>query len=182
MLSYWVQLPSGPSYPLGGRILRKTPSSSTYDFSRIGYARRHAIRSLDDYECSSAEIAAAFGCSTATFHRYDMDVRLSRRPSQPARLHPMSPKDAREIAIISLVRAGYTKVEIADAMNVSRSTVYRQEGLLDAVRGMISPAEKRHIHRYLKDRIIDDRTRLERRRDAKRRWNRWRRGTSRFSG
>lgn len=156
--------------------MRKKATSYKYDDTRIGYARRHAIRTLDEYECSTAEIIAAFGCSRATFHRYDMDVRLTRRPIQPARLHPMCAKDAREIAIISLVRLGYTKPEIAEAMGVSRSTVYRQEGLLYAARGGTSPVEQRHIRRHLKSRIIDNRSKLERERDARRRRDRWRRG------
>ena len=153
-----------------------------YDYSRVGYARRHAIQVLDGYACSTAEIVAMFGCSQATFHRYDLDVRLSRRPARPARRYEMSPADAREIVVIALLRDSYSVAEIAEAIGVSPATVYRERTLLIARLGETSPAELRHIHRNLKRSIIDDRSDYERAIDARRRRLRWRRGSrSRFS-
>ena len=155
--------------------MSKTSSESGYDYSRIGYARRHAIQALDDYECSTAEIIAMFGCSQATFHRYGQDVRLTRRPARPEGRHEMSPADAREIVIIALIRANFAVAEIAEAIGVSRATVYRKRELYHTRLGDTSPAERRHIHRYLKWRIIDDRSFHQRRVDARRRHLRWRR-------
>ena len=132
-------------------------------------------RALDDYECSTAEIIAMFGCSQATFHRYDQDVRLARRPARPGRRHEMSPADAREIAIITLIRANFSMAEIAEAIDVSPATVYRRRELYHARLGDTSPAERRHIYRYLKGQIIDDRSFHQRRIDARRRQLRWRR-------
>ena len=157
--------------------MRKKINDSGPDYSRIGYARRHAITTLDDYACSTAEIIDMFGCSPATFHRYDQDVRLSRRPARPARWHEMPPTDAREIVIIALIRANYTPAEIAEAIGVSSSTVYRKRELYQTRLGATSPAEERQIYRYLRGRIIDDRSRHERRIDAWRRGQRWRRGS-----
>ena len=155
----------------------KKSNESGYDYSRIGYARRHAIRTLDDYACSTAEIIGMFDCSPATFHRYDQDVRLFRRPAQSAHRHEMPPADAREIVMIALIRGGYTVAEIADAIGVSLSTVYRERELYQTRLGATSPAEERHIHRHLKERIIDDRSPHQRRIDAWRRRQRWRRGS-----
>jgi transposase-like protein len=162
--------------------MRGKSNDPAYDYSRVGYARRHAIQVLDGYACSTAEIIAMFGCSQATFHRYDLDVRLSRRPARPARRYEMSPPDAREIVVIALIRAGYAVTEIAKAIGVSPATVYRERALFEARLGDTSPAERRHIHRTLKRNIIDNRPFHQRRIDAKRRSKRWRRGSrSKFS-
>jgi DNA-binding CsgD family transcriptional regulator len=157
--------------------MRKQREDSGYDYSRIGYARRHAIQTLDDYACSTAEIIGMFGCSPATFHRYDQDVRLSRRPARTARWYEMPPADAKEIAMIALVRADYTVAEIAEAIGVSPATVYRERDAYQTRLGATSRAEERHIYRHLKGRIIDDRSRHQRRLDTCRRGRRWRRGS-----
>ena len=146
--------------------MRERTSDPKYDYSSVGYARRHAIRTLDEYECSTDEIVAMFGCSQATFHRYDLDVRLTCRPARPARWHPMSPEDAREIAIIALTRAGYSVASIAKAINVSLATVYREQTAFHDRRGAASPAELRHIRRNLKMNIVDNRSLHQRRIDA----------------
>lgn len=54
-----------------------------FDCSRVGRARREAVRELDAYGCTVAEQRAAFGISDATFHRWARDVRLRRRPGKP---------------------------------------------------------------------------------------------------
>lgn len=156
---------------------RISEAEDDYDYSTVGYARRAAIRALDEYECSVAEIVAMFGRSEATFHRYDRDVRLQRRLTQPACRYPMSPKDAREIALIALIRAGYGVAVIAEALHVSQATVYRERARFEERRGTASPAELRHIRRNLKSSIIDDRPQHQRRVDAQRRGKRWRRGS-----
>jgi transposase-like protein len=162
--------------------MRGKSSDPEFNYSRVGYARRHAIQVLDGYACSTAEIIAMFGCSQATFHRYDQDVRLSRRPARTHRRYAMSPADAREIVVIALLRADYTVAEIAESIGVSPATVYRERALFEARLGDTSPAERRHIHRNLKKKIIDNRPFHQRRIDAQRRRLCWRRGSrSKFS-
>lgn len=52
-----------------------------FDTSRIGRARREAIRRLDEFGCTVAEQRAAFGGITKTkFHRWAHHARLRRRP------------------------------------------------------------------------------------------------------
>lgn len=162
-------------------LQRNTSGVPEYDYSRVGYARRHAIRTLDDYNCSSQEIMAMFGVSKSTFHRYDRDVRLMRRPAQAECLHPMPPEDAREIVIISLIRADYEVKVIAEALGISLASVYRERTAFWNRLGATSPAEHKQHHRHLKHAIRDTRSWVERAIDARLRRKRWIRGVRRFS-
>ena len=113
-----------------------------------------------------------FGVSKSTFHRYDLDVRLTRRPaSDEARTH-ITPVDAREIAIITLIRSGEYQVSvIAEALGLSIATIYRARKLYYNQLGSASQAEMRHIHRYLKNQINnrDTRSKWQRRIEARER-------------
>ena len=162
-------------------LQRNNPSIPEYDYSRVGYARRHAIRTLDDYNCSSQEIMAMFGVSKSTFYRYDRDVRLMRRPAQTDCLHSMPPKDAREIVVISLIRAEFKVKEIAQALGATITWVYRKRDAFQKRLGETSPAERNQLHRYLKHAIRDTLSPPERALEARRRRKRWISGARRFA-
>lgn len=116
-----------------------------FDASRIGKARRKAISVLDEYQCTTAELRAMFGVSKATFHRYADGVRLLRRPTEVK--VPMSTADAREIATVALLRAGFTTTEIVEALHTSKSAVSRRrQAWLE--HHHFSPAERRMQRRY----------------------------------
>jgi hypothetical protein len=151
-----------------------------YDYSRIGSARREAIRALDEYGCTVTEQCAAFGgISEATFHRYAADVRLRRRPVKPlvpgctfdyrydaARLQERSMPggDGLEIATIALIRAreNFTAAEIINALHASKSVVYRQRSAHRERLGDLSPAQQRWRHRHLPSQLSDFQTPMER--------------------
>lgn len=177
--------PEGRCSPL---MSRKKPTP--FDTSRIGIARREAIRRLDEYGCTVAEQCSAFSVTVSTFHRYAYDVMLRRRPAkvyapgclldkdkyeipyqkkherEQAKEPVMPARDALEIATLTLLssRKTFSVDEIAKALNSSKSAVYR---LRKSPTGALSRWKKRHIpsNSYISP--------VERAREAVRRERRW---------
>jgi hypothetical protein len=165
--------------------------SSQYDFSRIGIARREAIRALDDYGCTIIEQLAVFGVKEATFHRYADGVRFRRRPSRifypgcaddpecdgdkPDEL-PIPRADALEIATIALIksRSGFSVDEIVRALRkTSNSAAYRQRKAYIERLGDLSEVEKRCSKRHLPSHLTDHQSAAEKARERERRYRRW---------
>lgn len=161
--------------------IMRSQKPTEYDTSRIGAARREAIRRLDEFGCTVAEQRSAFGISESTFYRYAFDVRLSRRPfkiyspgcqdessyEKSMSEEPVMPKqDALEIATRVLLASSrdYSIAEIEKALNTSKSAVYR---LKKAPTG----AEDRWNHRHLPSHPYT--SPVERARDSRRRTSRW---------
>jgi hypothetical protein len=159
-------------------------------------ARRDAIRALDEYGCTVAELRAAFGVSESAFHVYAEGTRASPRPAKPqvARIRPgeeedeipeilpMTPADAIEIATVALLKRGYPVSAIVEALRkTSRSQVYRlREAWITACGGhpsafcrKLSPAQYRMHRRHIPSWPDIDSSPPGRRRMAKRRRMRW---------
>ena len=165
--------------------------SMQYDFSRIGAARREAIRALDDYGCTPAEQRRVFGVPESTFHRYAYEMRLRRRPSQiffpgctseakydwEKPLPPTMPRDdALEIVTIAMIksRSNFSVNEIVKALGkTSKSAVYRQRQAYIERFGILSPAEVRWHSRHLPSHLTNYLSPAEKTRETKRHERRW---------
>lgn len=164
-----------------------------FDCSRVGRARREAIGELDEYSCTVAEQRAAFRVSEATFYRWAFDTRLRRRPATRPSRPPwtmesllgmesvaeqgeeepaesvMPASDALEIATRALLAShrNYSVPEIVEALNTSKSAVYR-------LKTAPTVAASRWRHRDVRVNAYE--TQLERRYNAARKWRCWKHG------
>jgi transposase-like protein len=106
------------------------------DKAEIASARQFLMKKLEEYDVSREDIAWILGVDISTVRRRPLSFRLARQSS--IKDAAAESENAYKIALVLLIRAGFSVSTIGKVFEVSQATVYRWKNCIENM-GAVDP-------------------------------------------